>query len=62
MADIETGNMVVRVSKNEFRGNEYIDIRKYYQADDGEWRPTKKGISLSLDVVERVFEEAKKLI
>lgn len=62
MADIEVGNMIVRVSKNEFRGNEYIDIRKYYQADDGEWRPTKKGISLSLDVVERVFEEAKKLI
>ena len=41
---------VVRVSLTEYRGRKLIDVRVYYSTDDGEYRPTKKGVSLSVDV------------
>ncbi|ESP00724.1 hypothetical protein LOTGIDRAFT_112486, partial [Lottia gigantea] len=36
------------VSVSEFRGKVMVGIREYYDAD-GEMRPGKKGISLSLE-------------
>lgn len=33
------------ISLGEYNTSKYIDIRKYYSAG-GEWRPTKKGITL----------------
>ena len=38
----------VVVGLREFRGTEYIDIRTYYEADSGTWRPTKKGVTVPL--------------
>ena len=38
-----------RVGMREFRGTRFIDIRAYFETDDGEWRPTKKGITLPID-------------
>ena len=40
---------VVRVSLTEFRGHKLIDLRVYYTDDKGEYRPTKKGISLAVE-------------
>ena len=40
---------VVRVSLTEFRGRKLIDLRVYYTDDDGEYRPTRKGIAISVD-------------
>ena len=40
---------VVRVSLTEFRGHKLIDLRVYYTDDKGEYRPTRKGISLAVD-------------
>lgn len=39
---------VVRVSLTEFRGHKLIDIRVYYSDDEGQYKPTKKGVSLSV--------------
>ena len=41
---------VVRVSLTEYKGRKLIDMRVYYSDDSGEYRPTKKGVSLSVDV------------
>jgi hypothetical protein len=41
---------VVRVSLTEYRGRKLVDMRVYYADDAGEYRPTKKGVSLSVDV------------
>lgn len=38
----------VVVGLREFQGAEYIDIRTYYEADSGAWRPTKKGVTVPL--------------
>lgn len=40
---------VVRISLTEFRGRQLIDVRVYYTDDEGEYRPTRKGISLAVD-------------
>lgn len=45
---------------SEFKEKKYIDIRTYFQAD-GEWRPTKKGISISLDKLPMLVEAVDKL-
>src|SRR5437660_1358981 len=36
----------LRIGLNEFRGNEYIDVRLFYLADDGSFKPSRKGITL----------------
>jgi hypothetical protein len=49
----------VRISLTEFKGKELIDLRVYYQPEDGEEkRPTKKGITISPEK----FPELKKAI
>ena len=40
---------VVRVSLREFRGRKLVDVRVYYTDDAGEYRPTRKGVSLAVD-------------
>jgi hypothetical protein len=40
---------VVRVSLREYRGRQLIDVRVYYSDDEGEYRPTKKGVSLTVE-------------
>lgn len=41
---------VVRVSLTEYRGRKLVDVRVYYADNEGQYRPTKKGVSLSVDV------------
>jgi hypothetical protein len=41
---------VVRVSLTEYRGRKLVDVRVHYTDDEGQYRPTKKGVSLSLDI------------
>jgi Transcriptional Coactivator p15 (PC4) len=38
----------LRISLENFRGIPLINIRKWYVADDGEKRPTRRGIALSV--------------
>lgn len=42
-------NEKILFSLSEFRGKQYADIRIYYEDDEGEWKPTKKGVTVSLD-------------
>ena len=39
----------VRAGIKEFKSRRYIDLRIYYMDDQGEWKPTRKGISLATD-------------
>ncbi len=41
---------VVRISLTEYRGHKLIDMRVYYSDDAGQYRPTKKGVSLSVSL------------
>jgi hypothetical protein len=56
IAQFEKGEDVVRVALTEFRNRQYMEIRTYYMADDGDWKPTKKGITLSPELMREVYE------
>jgi len=43
----------VRISRLGER--DYLDIRNFYQTDDGEWRPTRKGIAIPVDMTDEVL-------
>jgi hypothetical protein len=53
-AEIEKGEDLVRVSLTEFKGRQYVEVRTYYMADDGEWKPTRKGITLAPELMRKV--------
>jgi len=44
----------IRLSK--FRDRDYLDIRNFYEADDGEWKPTRKGIAVPVDLYDELME------
>ena len=41
----------VRATVRAYRGRQYMDMRIYYLDDAGEYKPTKKGINLSVDLL-----------
>lgn len=51
----------VRASLTEFKGKQYVDLRIYYRGDDGEFHPSKKGLTLSLDLFPELEEAVQKL-
>ncbi|XP_003389148.1 PREDICTED: activated RNA polymerase II transcriptional coactivator p15-like [Amphimedon queenslandica] len=60
-SDIDTEELIPLSAKRfvnvrTFKGRIMIDIREYYVNDDGENRPGKKGISLSVDQWEKLKE------
>ena len=50
-----TENRLVKV--RVFRGKTYVDIREYYKDDAGEYKPGKKGISLTEDQWKKLYTE-----
>jgi len=48
------GQIHVRLS--EFKGRHYLDIRNFYETDDGEWKPTRKGISIPVEFFVEVLD------
>lgn len=51
----------IRFSLSEFKGRELVNIRVYYTDEDGELKPTKKGISISTEIFEDFLEGIEKL-
>lgn len=57
------GRIYIRLSR--FRERDYLDIRNFYEADDGEWRPTRKGIAIPVEHYSELMaalKEAESLI
>ena len=45
----ETKQVQVRLTVNEFRGIEYLHLRKYYMDFEEEWKPSTEGVAMPLD-------------
>jgi len=63
IGEIGKGKDKIIVTVKEFKGKQYIDIRTFFENDDGEWIPTKKGISFTpenLDEAIKLLQKAKK--
>ena len=53
----------VHVQLREFRGHQLFDIRVYFRPDDGsEPRPTKKGISVSVNLIPKLQNSIEKAL
>lgn len=40
----------IKLTLNEFRGIEYLHIRKYYMDFDETWKPSSDGIAIPIDL------------
>ena len=48
------GRIHVRLSR--FRDRDYLDIRNFYETEDGEWKPTRKGIAIPVDLYDELLD------
>jgi hypothetical protein len=60
------GNEEVRWSFDEFTPSDgeptkYISARKWYRTHEGEWRPTKAGVTIRLAELDRVVEALQRV-
>jgi Transcriptional Coactivator p15 (PC4) len=44
----------VLASLSHFKGETYLDLRVFYDAGGGELHPTKKGVTLAVDLLEEL--------
>ena len=44
----------VRVAINEYQGRTYLDIRQHFENQDGEWKPTQKGVTIPVDKIDEL--------
>jgi hypothetical protein len=49
------------VQISHYKGSTFLDVRVYFQDDEGEWKPTKKGITVKKDAVAPLLELLKKV-
>ena len=50
----------IRVSIEEYRGTKFIDCRVYWEDEQGQWKPSKKGIALNSECINEVIEALQK--
>lgn len=54
-------NEVIRATIANFGGSKRADLRVYFLNKDGEWTPTKKGVSVTLDQLKELKKAVAKL-
>ena len=50
------------IERSNYKGHDFVNLRIYYLADEDEWRPTKKGVTIrweQLDDVVKALEQIK---
>jgi len=50
----------IGVSIEEYRGTRFIDCRVYWEDDQGQWKPSKKGIALNGECINEVINALQK--
>jgi hypothetical protein len=59
----EADKLVLAV--REYAGKRYLDARVHFRGEDGEWRPTKKGVTFrrgELDRIAKGLEQAAAIL
>jgi hypothetical protein len=51
----------VRAFVCEYKKRDYINLRVFYKADDGQMKPTPKGITLSVDLIDELVQAVEAL-
>lgn len=53
---LKNATRIIRVQINEYSGKPGVDIRVHYEDDQGEWKPTRKGLWLTPDLLMATIE------
>ena len=62
MTDIfKKHDQIVRISLEKYRNRQYVNIREYYQDENGEFKPTRRGVTLPPDALEEAINGLRKL-
>ena len=56
MKQIQNGKMTICVDHVVFQNKNYLDVRTFYSTDDGELKPTRKGMMIPIDHADEVAE------
>ncbi len=58
----ERGADALVLSRRAYRGREFLDLRRYWLPDDAEeWQPTRRGVTVPVDLVPDLAEHLGKL-
>lgn len=52
----------IRITRDSYQGQEIINLRVWYLSDDGDMRPSKKGIAFRLALLPEVLAALKALV
>lgn len=52
----------IRVQWNVYEGHTYLDVRIHFRDGEGDWHPTKKGITVSPDGAEELFQAIEQVV
>ncbi len=55
------GDELIRATISDFAGKQRADLRVYFQTDDGAWHPTKRGVSVTTDLMPELKKAVTKL-
>lgn len=56
IGELQKGKDKIIIALKEFKGKEYIDIRTHFENNDGDWIPTKKGVTFSPESLDEMIE------
>jgi hypothetical protein len=56
----KTDSERIQIEMKSYKGKEYMDIRIFFKSDEGEWLPTKKGVTVGLNKLNDFIEAFKK--
>lgn len=59
---LKTKGLRLTMSYSEYKGSVYLDFREFYKTPDGEWKPTKKGVSINALKSVKVLRRLGKLM
>ncbi|MCX5803458.1 MAG: transcriptional coactivator p15/PC4 family protein [Proteobacteria bacterium] len=45
----------IRIFIDEYRGHKFCNVRVFFEADNGQWLPTKKGITFNDETIDEVI-------
>ena len=45
----------IHVRLSRFRDRDYLDTRNFYETEDGEWKPTRKGIAIPVEFYDELM-------
>ena len=61
MTEIDKNSLEkIRIQRTKYKGKDLLDIRVFYEAENGEWKPTKKGITVKVALTEKLLDGIKR--